>query len=236
EKLVADPTTFICVDVCEDYPTDPRQGGWDARYQLGGKVVAQRYEETVDYQYIRDQAKWPEEALAATEAATTGQNTQGNAVEAQAVSWRGTYTPSASGTHKLRLYSSSYATVFADGKQLLHRWRPHWNPWYHLFALELEAGEPVELRPEWESNHGYIALERAGPLPGLGRHSVSVAGEAGKAIDYYVVPAPTMDEAIAGYRRLTGKAPMMPRWAYGFWQSRQRYNTAEELLDVMRQY
>jgi alpha-D-xyloside xylohydrolase len=45
-----------------------------------------------------------------------------------------------------------------------------------------------------------------------------------------------MDGVIAGYRTLTGKAPILPKWAYGFWQSRQRYNTQDELLGVLREY
>jgi alpha-D-xyloside xylohydrolase len=45
-----------------------------------------------------------------------------------------------------------------------------------------------------------------------------------------------MDDVVAGYRRLTGKAPMMPQWAYGFWQSRQRYETQDQLLGVVREY
>lgn len=209
---------------------------WRAQYFLGDRQVLERTEPTVDYQYLRDQARWPAEAKAATVAATTGQNTQGNALQTQRVVWTGSFTPATSGEHKFRLYSSSYVKVFADGKEVLSRWRQNWNPWYHNLALDLTAGKPVELRIEWKPNQGYIALEHAEPLPGDDRHSVSFASEAGKAIDYYVVPAPTMDEAIAGYRRLTGKAPMMPRWAYGFWQSRQRYNTQDEVVGVMREY
>ncbi|MCL9997925.1 MAG: DUF5110 domain-containing protein [Erythrobacter sp.] len=209
---------------------------WRAQYYLGERLVLDRREGTIDYQYLKDQARWPAEAKAATVAATTGQNTQGNATETQRVVWTGQYTPSASGEHKFRLYSSSYVKVFADGKEVLSRWRQNWNPWYHNFALDLEAGRPASLRIEWEPNQGYIALEHAAPLPPEDRHSVSFASEAGKAIDYYVVPAPTMDAAIAGYRRLTGKAPMMPRWAYGFWQSRQRYTTSDEVVGVMREY
>jgi alpha-D-xyloside xylohydrolase len=45
-----------------------------------------------------------------------------------------------------------------------------------------------------------------------------------------------MDEVISGYRALTGKAVMMPKWAYGFWQSRQRYATQAELVGVVEQY
>ena len=209
---------------------------WQADYYLGDRLALSRREREIDYQYIRDQARWPDEAKAQTVAATTGQNTAGNAVQTQRVVWTGRYTPEAGGTHKFRLYSSSYVKVFADGEEVLSRWRQNWNPWYHHFELEMEAGKPVELRVEWEPNQGYIALEHADPLPEADRHSVSFASEAGKAIDYYVVPGPTMDELVAGYRRLTGKAPLMPRWAYGFWQSRQRYETQDQLLGVLRQY
>jgi alpha-D-xyloside xylohydrolase len=45
-----------------------------------------------------------------------------------------------------------------------------------------------------------------------------------------------MDDAIAGYRRLTGKASMMPKWVYGFWQSRQRYETQDQLIEVLNDY
>src|SRR5690606_5360302 len=123
---------------------------WQADYYLGDRLVLSRREREIDYQYIRDQARWPEEAKAATVVATTGQNTQGNAVQTQRVVWAGQYTPEAGGTHKFRLYSSSYVKVFADGREILSRWRQNWNPWYHKFELELGAGQPVELRIEWE--------------------------------------------------------------------------------------
>ena len=216
--------------------TSDGQPGWTARYYLGDTLAATRREAVIDYQYLEDQDRYPQQAKAETVAADTGQNTQGNAVQTQRVVWTGTLQPAATGTHKFRLYSSSYVSVFANGEKVLDRWRQNWNPWYHNFELPLIAGTPVELRIEWEPNQGYIALEGAEPLPDADRHSVSFASDAGKAIDYYVVPAPTMDDAIAGYRRLTGKAPMMPRWAYGFWQSRQRYETQAQLLGAMKLY
>ncbi|MBT2134960.1 DUF5110 domain-containing protein [Croceibacterium sp. LX-88] len=242
---VGDPEPYgkLRADRIERPPVDdpgpnfePWVPGWEAEYFLGDRLVTRRFEETIDYQYIRDQARWPEEAKAATVAATTGQNTQGNAAQTQRVVWSGSFTPEASGKHKFRLYSSSYAKVFADGHEVLSRWRQNWNPWYHNFDLDLQAGKPVNLRVEWEPNQGYIALFHADPLPPEDRHSVSFASEAGKTIDYYVVPGGSMDALVAGYRRLTGKAPMMPRWAYGFWQSRQRYETQEQLLGVLRRY
>src|SRR5690606_22590885 len=117
-------------------------------------------------------------------------------------------TPRRSGRHKFRLYSSSYVSVVADGKDVVRRWRQNWNPWYHDFELDLTRGKPVSLNVHWEPNNGYLALFHADPLPEADRHSVSFASDAGKAIDYYVVPGADMDALVAGYRRLTGKAPL----------------------------
>jgi alpha-D-xyloside xylohydrolase len=55
-------------------------------------------------------------------------------------------------------------------------------------------------------------------------------------IDYYFVYGPDLDEVVAGYRELTGRAPMMPRWALGLWQSRERYETARDSVDVLADF
>ncbi|WP_347304641.1 TIM-barrel domain-containing protein (plasmid) [Croceibacterium sp. TMG7-5b_MA50] len=217
--------------------TSNGQPGWQAEYYLGDTLAVRQVEPVINYQYLRDQARWPEAAKATTVASgESGQNTQGVATQSQRVVWTGTLQPEADGVHKLRLYSSSYVRVFADGKEVLNRWRQNWNPWYHNFDLPLSAGKPVELRIEWEPNQGYIALFGSDPLADEDRHSLWLSSEAAEAIDYYVVTGQDMDGVIAGYRDLTGKAALMPKWAYGFWQSRQRYDTQDQLLDVVREY
>jgi alpha-D-xyloside xylohydrolase len=211
--------------------------GWTARYYLGERLAVTQTEAAIDYQYIRDQAKWPAAAKAQTVASPeSGQNTAGIVVQTQHVVWSGRITPGVSGLHRFRLYSSSYVKVFVDGKEVLERWRQNWNPWYHNFDLPMTAGKAADVRIEWEPNAGYIALLHNDPLPEPDRHSISFASEAGKAIDYYYVGADDMDGVISGYRTLTGKAPMMPQWAYGFWQSRQRYATQDEVVGVVQQY
>jgi alpha-D-xyloside xylohydrolase len=212
------------------------QPGWTAQYYLGDRLAVTQTEPVINYQYIRDQKKWPEAAKVQTTAATSGQNTAGNAVQTQRVIWTGKVTPSTSGTHRFRLYSSSYVKVFVDGKEVLDRWRQNWNPWYHKFDVPMTAGRPADIRIEWEPNAGYIALEHSDPLPDADRHSISFASDAGKAVDYYYVGGNSMDEVISGYRKLTGKAVMLPKWAYGFWQSRQRYNNQAEVVGVVEEY
>ena len=45
-----------------------------------------------------------------------------------------------------------------------------------------------------------------------------------------------MDGVIRGYRMLTGKAVLLPKWAYGYWQSQERYETQEEILSIAKEY
>jgi alpha-D-xyloside xylohydrolase len=64
----------------------------------------------------------------------------------------------------------------------------------------------------------------------------SLWSEVGDGVDYYFVYGPDLDDVVAGYRELTGRAPLMPRWAMGFWQSRERYKTAQETLDTLAEF
>jgi alpha-D-xyloside xylohydrolase len=57
----------------------------------------------------------------------------------------------------------------------------------------------------------------------------------GNGVDYYFV-AGNPKEVIAGYRQLTGTAPMFDKSVYGFWQCRERYNSQKELLDIAKEY
>lgn len=53
---------------------------------------------------------------------------------------------------------------------------------------------------------------------------------------YYVILGRTMDEQIAGYRALTGKSTIFPKWIYGFMQSREHYKTQEEILGIAHEF
>lgn len=61
---------------------------------------------------------------------------------------------------------------------------------------------------------------------------MSFASDYGKRVDYYLFVASTIDGLVASYRSLTGAAPMPPDWALGFHQSRNRYSSQKEVLDV----
>ncbi|WP_395408381.1 TIM-barrel domain-containing protein [Pseudoduganella sp. UC29_106] len=69
-----------------------------------------------------------------------------------------------------------------------------------------------------------------------GPDGTSISSDVVDELDYYVVLGPSMDGAIAGYRQLTGAAAMLPKWAFGYMQSRERYVTQDELVDTARQF
>ncbi|MBO7599752.1 MAG: DUF4968 domain-containing protein, partial [Lachnospiraceae bacterium] len=59
--------------------------------------------------------------------------------------------------------------------------------------------------------------------------------ESAHELDYYVINGGDPDGAVRGYRTLTGKAAMLPKWAYGFVQSKERYETSKELIDTVKE-
>jgi alpha-D-xyloside xylohydrolase len=59
---------------------------------------------------------------------------------------------------------------------------------------------------------------------------------AGDQVDYYVLYGPAMDRIIHEYRSMTGHAPLFPQWAYGLFQSKDRYASQAEILDIASQY
>ena len=67
-------------------------------------------------------------------------------------------------------------------------------------------------------------------------HALYITSEVADTIDYYFLYGPDFDKIIAGYRDLTGPAPMLGKWAYGFWQCKNKYKTQAELLGVAHKY
>ena len=64
----------------------------------------------------------------------------------------------------------------------------------------------------------------------------SFKSDVGDCIDYYFMYAGSADGVIACMRDLTGQVPMFPLWTYGYWQSKERYKSQDELLEVVKKY
>lgn len=70
----------------------------------------------------------------------------------------------------------------------------------------------------------------------LARNYTQWTAEVTPLIDYWVTAADTPAEIVEQYTEVTGRVPMMPEFASGFWQCKLRYRTQEELLEVAREY
>ena len=137
------------------------------------------------------------------------------------------------------LYYAGYIKVYIDGKEVVpERWRTAWNPNAYKFAVELEKKKRVQLRIEWQPDGGesYCGLRVAEPRSDEERGQLSVWSEMAKDMDYYFIAGKNLDQVISGYRTLTGKASLYPKWVLGFWQSRERYKTSEEIESTLAEF
>lgn len=80
----------------------------------------------------------------------------------------------------------------------------------------------------------YSASNFYGAVDGNARFKY--VSESGRQIDYYFFYGPGFDRIIDLYRTATGKAPMFPKWAFGLFQSQDRYKTQDEILSVKNNY
>jgi alpha-D-xyloside xylohydrolase len=210
------------------YDAEGKKGGLTVRYYVGDELVLTRVEADFDHQFLSQGSNL--ENPFPTEVADAYKN---NTLR---VELEGSIEANTTGKHQFKMYSSGYAKLALDGETVLDRWRMNWNPWYHTYYLDMDAGQKKSLRVDWKPNGGYFHLRHLDPLPQEERNQLSLASETGKAIDYYFVLGENKDEVIAGYRHLTGKSVMLPKWAYGFWQSRERYKSSDEIISNLKEY
>ncbi len=67
-------------------------------------------------------------------------------------------------------------------------------------------------------------------------HALYLSSEVADTVDYYFLYGPDFDTIIASYREMTGAAPLFGKWAYGYWQCKNRYSSQKELLDIAQKY
>ena len=137
------------------------------------------------------------------------------------------------------LYYSGYVKVYIDGQEVVpERWRTAWNPNTYKFSTELQKGKRVQLRIEWRPDGGeaYCGLRVAEPRSAEERGKLSIWSEMAKDMDYYFIAGENLDQVVAGYRTLTGKASLYPKWVLGFWQSRERYKTQDEIEGTLAEF
>ena len=102
--------------------------------------------------------------------------------------------------------------------------------------LPLSAGAKMHL----SANRTYkIKAEAGGDMRLAIRapsDTMTFRSQVGDAVDYYFLYGPEPAQAVAEYRDITGAAPLLPRWAYGFWQCRERYSSQQQILDIASEF
>ncbi len=155
------------------------------------------------------------------------------------VVYEGFIEPQVSNLYQFILYYSGYVKVYIDGKEVVpERWRTAWNPNAYKFATDLKKGKKAQLRIEWQPDGGeaYCGLRVSEPRSEEERGKLSIWSEMARDMDYYFIAGKNFDEVISGYRTLTGKASLYPKWVLGFWQSRERYKSSQEIEETLAEF
>ncbi len=206
------------------YDKEGKEGGLTATYVTAkGKVFTKKDESEIDYENLETVNKFPKDF--------PFYNSE--------IKWEGEIEAKETGTYYFKLYYAGYTKVFVDGKEVVkERWRTAWNPNTYKFKVKLEAGKKVPVKLDWKPDGGisYIGLKVLPLRPEAEQEKLTLWSEMGQQMDYYFINGDNADDVISGYRTLTGKATILPRWAYGFWQSRERYKTQDEIVGTLKEF
>jgi len=222
-STAGDTRPFHALSTLQLFSKKDEPGWLSASYFNDKTMIAERAESEINMEYVGDsKLMLPKEF---------------NPVSGL-VTWEGSIANHLQGLHHLKFTCGGYIKVWLNNKLVVDRWRKAWNPMPLLVPVYFNNGEKIPIKIEWipEGDESYISLKWQEPLNKEEQNSFSFSSEAGQQIDYYFIYGNNMDEVISGYRNLTGKAPIVPKWALGFWQSRERYKTQDEIISTVDEF
>ena len=143
---------------------------------------------------------------------------------------KGYFTTGVQGTYGFVLTSDNknQLTLQVGGRQVIDI-NNIWTPTSASGAIELDANKEYEVLAR--GGPGGVQLAMRAP-----QDTTTFRSEVGQAIDYYFFYGPDLNRVISEYRALTGEAPLFPKWAYGYWQCRERYHSQQEILDTATEF
>jgi alpha-D-xyloside xylohydrolase len=104
-----------------------------------------------------------------------------------------------------------------------------WTPTTASGVITLDANKEYEVSAQGGKSGVQLAMRPP-------QTTTTFRSEVGQAVDYYFFYGPQLNGVISDYRRLTGAAPLFPKWAYGYWQCRERYHSQQEILDTAAEF
>jgi len=143
---------------------------------------------------------------------------------------KGRVTTGAPGTYGFVLTSDNKNQLTLDvGEQHVIDLNNIWTPTSASGTISLEGNKEYEVSAR--GGPGGVQLAMRPP-----HDTTTFRSEVGQAIDYYFFYGPQLNRVISEYRKLTGEAPLFPKWAYGYWQCRERYHSQQEILDTAAEF
>jgi len=222
---VGDTRNYEPLSTLKLYAADGSEGWLTATYAKktdAKQVMVQRPESALAYDFLLSQKDFPTEVEL------------GDAV----VNWEGAIESAFTGVHHFLFRYGGYGKIWIDGKLLADRWRQPWMPGTAVLPVPMEKGRKYSFRIEWipDGDVSYISCKWLSPLQGDLQQQFGFNAESGSQLDYYFIQGKNLDEVIAGYRDITGNSSIMPKWAMGLWQSRERYKTQDEILNTVSEF
>jgi alpha-D-xyloside xylohydrolase len=219
------------------YDAQGRAGGLTGTYRQGdckaGTVVDTRVDAQIAFGAPEDRP-----AVSAVHSAPQVTNSQINAKlsrGAACITWEGHIESEGAGEYDLKTYANDGLRVWLDGKPVIENWKQGWLAWWDEVRVRWGARERHAIRIEWRREEGEGTLRLKWKVPPRTPYT-SLWSEVGDGIDYYFVYGPDLDDVVAGYREITGRAPLVPRWALGLFQSRDLYRNAQDSLDALTEF
>ena len=218
------------------YDKDGKEGQLTGTYvdKNGQKIV--RGEDSIYFEYAMPEAS---EICNKTDKGGIQNLPKGFALNGSKVVYEGYVEAPTNSFYQFILYYAGYMKIYIDGKLVVpERWRTAWNPNSYKFETAIQKGKKTPIRIEWQPDGdvSYCGLRVAAPRSEAEKNQLSIWSEMSPDMDYYFIAGKNMDEVISGYRTLTGKAPVYPKWVLGFWQSRERYQSSKDIEENMKKF
>lgn len=218
------------------YDKDGKEGQLTGTYvdKNGQKIV--RGEDSIYFEYAMPEAS---EICNQTDKGGIQNLPKGFALNGSKVVYEGYVEAPTNSFYQFILYYAGYMKIYIDGKLVVpERWRTAWNPNSFKFETAIQKGVKIPIRIEWQPDGdvSYCGLRVAAPRSEEEKKQLSIWNEMSPDMDYYFIAGENLDEVISGYRTLTGKASVYPKWALGFWQSRERYQSSEDIESNLKKF
>ena len=218
------------------YDKDGKEGQLTGTYvdKNGQKIV--RGEDSIYFEYAMPETS---EVCNQTDKGGIQNLPKGFALNGSKVVYEGYVEAPSNSFYQFILYYAGYMKIYIDGKLVVpERWRTAWNPNSYKFETPIKKGVKTPIRIEWQPDGdvSYCGLRVAAPRSEAEKNQLSIWSEMSPDMDYYFIAGQNLDEVISGYRTLTGKASLYPKWTLGFWQSRERYQSSKDIEDNMKKF